>query len=131
MQEKLAEVLRCDKRIAYGILFGSAARGSKTAHGDLDIAVELAAGESMTALELGALVSRLEQASGETVDLVRLEEAPPGLAFRIFRDGVSLHVADREAYVARKARAILDYLDFKPVEELCARGVLEAARRGR
>jgi hypothetical protein len=38
---------------------------------------------------------------------------------------------DRAALVARKARVILDYLDFKPVEELCAAGVLRAAARGR
>ena len=33
------------------------------------------------------------------------------------------------ALVARKTRAILDYLDFKPVEDLCAAGVLRAAAR--
>ena len=34
--------------------------------------------------------------------------------------------------VARKARALLDYLDWKPVEERCAEGILRAAAaRGR
>ncbi len=37
-------------------------------------------------------------------------------------------VRDRGALVSRKARAILEYLDFRPVEELCASGVLAAAR---
>ena len=30
-----------------------------------------------------------------------------------------------------KARAILEYLDFKPIEDLCTRGVLAAATRDR
>ena len=38
---------------------------------------------------------------------------------------------DHAALVRRKARAILEYLDFKPIEELCAAGVLRAAARGR
>jgi hypothetical protein len=54
------------------------------------------------------------------------------LAYRIFRDGHVLIERDRRALVARKARAILDYLDFKPVEDLCTAGILRAAaRRGR
>jgi len=33
--------------------------------------------------------------------------------------------------VERKTRAILEYLDFQPIEELCARGALAAAAHGR
>jgi hypothetical protein len=61
------------------------------------------------------------------VDLVLLDEAPPALAYRVFRDGRTIVVRDRPALAARRARAFLDYLDFRPVEELCARGVLAAA----
>jgi hypothetical protein len=57
-----------------------------------------------------------------------MEEAPPGLAYRVFATGQVLLERDRPAMVGRKAQAILDYLDFKPIEELCARGVLAAAR---
>ena len=64
-------------------------------------------------------------------DLVLIDAAPPGLAYRVFRDGVVLVVADRAAFVERKAKAILEYLDFRWVEEACAQGVLAAAARGR
>jgi hypothetical protein len=73
-------------------------------------------------------VSRLESAAGKRVDLVLLEEVPPAIAYRFFRDGVEILVRDRSALVNRKARAILEYLDFRPIEELCASGVLTAAR---
>jgi uncharacterized protein YutE (UPF0331/DUF86 family) len=55
---------------------------------------------------------------------VLLNDAPPGLAYRIFKDGTVLTVRDAAAFQSRLARAILEYLDFRPVEELFTRGVL-------
>ena len=37
-----------------------------------------------------------------------LGEAPPAVAYRVFRDGQILVVKDRRAFVERKARAILE-----------------------
>ena len=51
-----------------------------------------------------------------------LDEAPAPLAYRIFRDGRLIVERDHAALVARKARVLLEYLDFKPVEERCAAG---------
>ena len=80
---------------------------------------------------LGGLIARLEAVLGRRVDLVLLDEAPSPLAYRIFRDGRLILERDHAALVARKTRAILDYLDFNPIEDLCAAGVLRAAARGR
>jgi predicted nucleotidyltransferase len=131
MLEALRRVLAEDPRIAYALVFGSSARGAGGPHSDVDVAVGLAPGLRLTALELGELASRLEDAAGKPVDLVLLEEAPPGLAYRVFRDGRPILERDRRAMVERKARAILEYLDFQPIEELCARGALAAATHGR
>jgi predicted nucleotidyltransferase len=128
--DRLRKVLQADERIAYALLFGSAARGSAHAQSDLDVAVGLTSGHSFTARDIGELTSRLESASGRAVHLVLLDEAPPGLAYRVFRDGVRLMVRDEHALKTRLARAILDYLDFQPVEEMFTRGVLRA-RHGR
>ena len=81
--------------------------------------------------DLGTLIRDLESAAGRTVDLVHLDEAGPALAYRVFRDGVVVVQRDRRALVHRKAKAILDYLDFKPIEDVFVRGALEAAKRGR
>lgn len=129
MFEAVADVLRADDRVQYALVFGSRARGSAHRGSDLDVAVGLS--ERPDVREIGDLIGRLESASGETVDLVLLDEAPPGLAFRIFRDGEVLFERDQRAFADRKARAILDYLDFKPIEDLCTRGVLGAATHGR
>jgi predicted nucleotidyltransferase len=81
----------------------------------------------MSALEIGDLIAGLEHAARRSVDLVILDEAPPGLAYRIFRDGRLIVEKNRRALVERKTRAILEYLDFRPIEALAARGALAAA----
>jgi len=131
MLDALARALADDSRIAYALVFGSSARGSAGAGSDLDVAVGLAAGARLTTLELGELTTRLEGATGRPVDLVLLDDAPPALAYRVFRDGRPIVQRDPGAMVERKARAILEYLDFQPIEELCARGALDAAVHGR
>jgi len=129
--EQLERALERDTRLAYALLFGSRARGSEHAASDLDIAVGLAPGRRLDSRELGALVSDLEQATGLSVDLVLLDEAPSPVAYRVFRDGQVLLNRDHNAFVERKTRAILEYLDFRPLEEIAVRGVLAVAADGR
>jgi len=132
MIDALQAVLEADARVAYALVFGSVARGDSHAGSDVDVAIGLCAGPRLAIGEIGEIVSRLEvAASGRSVDLVLLDEAPPALAYRVFRDGRVIVLRDPAALADRKARAVLEYLDFKPVEDLCTRGVLAAASRGR
>jgi predicted nucleotidyltransferase len=131
MVDALRRALEAEAAIVYAVLFGSRARGTEHAASDADVAVELAPGAPRDPQTLGLLMARLESAAGRPIHLVLLDEAPAPLAYRIFRDGRLLVERDHAALTARKARAILDYLDFKPVEDLCAAGVLRAAARGR
>lgn len=129
MLDALRRALESEPQVAYALLFGSGGRGTLRPDSDLDVDLGLVPGAPMTALELGDLASRLETAAGRPIDLVLLDEAPPGVAYRAFKDGRVLVERDRRALVERKTRAILEHLDFKPVEELFSRGVLAA--RGR
>ena len=113
--------------ITFAIVFGSCARGTTHAGSDVDVALEFARCRRPETYELGAIVSRLEDAVEQSVDVVALEDAPPGLAYRLFRDGVEVLVRNRPALVERKTRAILEYLDYRPVEETLTKAVL--ARR--
>lgn len=117
MFPSVADILQADPRVPYAIVFGSWARGTQHGGSDLDVAI---GGDpsGWNALELGQLIGRLEAAAARPVDLVLLDEAPPGLAFRIFRDGKVLVQRDAAALAARKARAALDYFDWQPVEAL-------------
>jgi hypothetical protein len=126
--EKLRKILESESRVAYAVLYGSAARSQDRPESDVDVALGLYRDARLSTRDLGDIASRLESAVGRSIDLVLLDEAPPALAYRIFRDGQLLVVRDRSALVDRKVRAILEYLDFQPIEELCANGVLAAAR---
>jgi predicted nucleotidyltransferase len=128
--DALRRILADDARIEYALVFGSSARGTAHAGSDLDVAVGLKSSTRLGALELGALVSRLENAAGCSVDLVVLDEAPPGLAYRVFRDGRVIVEKNHRLLIERKTRAILEYLDFRPIESLASSGVLTAATRG-
>jgi predicted nucleotidyltransferase len=128
--ERLRSILEKDERVAYALVFGSRARGKVHGHSDTDVAVGLVEGTSLSTSDVGDLISRLESAAEGPVDLVLLDEANPGLAYRIFRDGQVIVEKDRPTLVARRARAILEYLDFKPIEETFTRAVLEAGHRG-
>ena len=116
-------------QVTYTLVFESCARGTAHASSDIDIALGFDRGRRPGAYEIGAIVSRIEEATGQSVDVVVLDDAPPGLAYRVFRDGVTVLVRNRSALVERKARAILEYLDFQPVEEALSKAVL--ARRSR
>ena len=128
MIDVLRTVLGDDRRVAFALLFGSEARGRAHAHSDVDVAI--ATVDVPNALVVGEITSALERATGRQVQLVLLNEAPPGLAYRIFREGKPIVIRDHAAFKARLARAILDYLDFKPVEDVFTRAVLRA-RHGR
>ena len=130
MFEDLHAVLDADSRVAYGLVFGSSVKGTAHPGSDVDVAIGVRGTCRLDLIELGELRSKLEAAAGRPVDLILLEEAPPGLAYRVFRDGRMILARDERALNARRARAILEYLDFRPLEELCTRGVL-AARNGR
>jgi predicted nucleotidyltransferase len=125
------QVLAGDSRVAYALSFGSSARDTAHQRSDFDIAVAFHRGVTIEPRALGELVASLERAAGRPVDLLLIDEAPPPVAYRVFRDGRVLVENDRQALVARKARAILEYLDFQPFEDLVARGVLTAAAHGR
>lgn len=133
LREQLIEVLRpvleADARIAYALVFGSAARGTAHSHSDVDIALGLTAGSVLGTLEIGELVSSLERVAGTGADIVMLHEAAPGLAYRIFRDGHLVFARDPRALAARRAQAILEYLDFRPIEDLFSRTILSTPSR--
>lgn len=129
--QAIHDILAADRRIAFGLVFGAAARGTTHAGSDIDVAVGLEPGASLDHRALGDLLSRLESATGREVDLIVVGETSSPLAYRIFRDGVLLFERNHAALVDAKADAILQYLDFQPVEALCARGVLRAASDGR
>ena len=132
MLDQLRSALEGEPDVLYALVFGSTGRGTQHEGSDVDVGLELGTAAARDPRAIGALVSRLEAAAGVPVDVVLLDEAPSPVAYRAFRDGLLLLERDHAALAARKARAIVEYLDFKPIEDLCAAGVLRrAAASGR
>ena len=90
--DQVEQVVARDSRIAYTLVFGSTARGTATPDSDVDVAIGLQPGAAYSARDVGALIADLEHATGRRVDLVVADEAPPAVAYRIFRDGVPVFV---------------------------------------
>jgi predicted nucleotidyltransferase len=106
----LTQALAADTSVTLAVLFGSEARGAARGTSDLDVAV---AGPDPS--ELPALALRLERATGRSVDLLSLTNAPPLLRFEIARDGRVL--VERQPYLWSdfKARAMVDWWDWAPI----------------
>lgn len=121
----LQDALSREPRVLYALLFGSRARG--TAHSGSDVDVALGLDGPVSNRDLADLAGRIEVAAGAPVDLVLLDEVGPGVAYRVFRDGIDLFIRDRPAYVQRKAQAIVDWFDWEPIERRLSDGVLRRA----
>ncbi|HEX6899160.1 MAG TPA: nucleotidyltransferase domain-containing protein [Thermoanaerobaculia bacterium] len=128
---ELREVLAKDERVDCAWLFGSAARGEAGPLSDVDVAVLLSPSIAPeTRLEITAALWEALERRCPRVDLVILEEAPPALRHRVFRDGILLVERDERRRVAFETRAIQEYLDFQYLSEIYDRALLARAAEG-
>ena len=134
--DRLADALDHEGVIA-AMLIGSQARGTAGPLSDVDVGVWHEPGLTPSArLDLRlALTDAAARALGtDEVDVVLLNRATPLMRHRAVRDGVRLVERDFRARVRFEARAILDYLDTKPLRAELARGMrnrIEEDRFGR
>jgi len=130
--DELREILVKDRHVDCAWLFGSMARGDAGPLSDVDVAVLLDPSVPPEArLDIAtALVEHLERLCGR-VDLVLIDEAPPALRHRVFREGLLLFERDVRRRVAFEVRAIQEYLDFQPLAEVYDRALIARAAGGR
>jgi len=118
-QSAIEAVIKKDSNILFAYLFGSKVKKSSRFGSDLDIAVYFK--DEPEILEIGALVLKLEEAANCKVDLVslnNLDKLNPTLAYSIISEGIVAYLKDEELFKQFKELVILQYLDFKPVNEL-------------
>jgi predicted nucleotidyltransferase len=126
-RRRLGTLLDRDGVVA-ALLFGSQATGRAGPLSDIDVAVWLDPElDSDARLEMRL---RLSAALGD-VDLVVLNDASPLLIQRARQSGTVLIDRDPRARVRLETRALIEYLDTKPLREELARGTRNRLKEGR
>lgn len=125
-----ARVLSSRPEVAAAYLHGSAARGEPAA--DLDIAV-LFNGTAPHAGELETLAAQLQAEgapAGPELDVRPLAGTSPRFRANVLREGRLLYEADRTARLEFEARALSEWLDFKPTWERMRRRMFDRWAHG-
>ncbi|MGE5281055.1 MAG: type VII toxin-antitoxin system MntA family adenylyltransferase antitoxin [Chloroflexota bacterium] len=131
--ERLSHALDQEGVIA-AMLIGSQARGNVGPLSDVDIAVwHDRSLDPRGRLDLQLkLADEAGRALGtDEIDIVMLNRVPPLLRHRAVRDARLLVERDPVARVRLDARALLDYLDTKPLRAEMSRGLRKRIREGR
>lgn len=126
LEQSLLQVLEGTPGVRLAVLYGSAARGDDHEGSDLDIGVSFERGADVGP----RLEVELSRISHRTVDLVRLDEAPPLLRFEIARDGRLLLERAPFAWTDFKARAMVDWWDWAPLAHALQASALQRVREG-
>ena len=82
-ESEVTAYLESHPLVAFAFLFGSRGRDRGRATSDLDVAVHLR--PSFTQADVTAIWADLERITGKDVDLVVLNDAPPGIAWAAMR----------------------------------------------
>ncbi len=113
-------------------LFGSAARSRSTKDSDIDIAV-LINERKLKNKTCDDLANDYYDASPSfslrSVDIVILNNASPYLKHRVLKTGEILFDRDRKLRVAFTTRAVIEYIDFRPIEKIFNKAVANRIRR--
>ncbi len=113
--------------LIYAIIFGSVLTDYFRKDSDIDIAVRFKHGY-MPIDRLLDLGYELEQYIDYRVDIVDVLQASPSLRYMIFTKGKLIFCQDRSVYIEDKATSYSLYLDFKYVDELHFRRIINAIR---
>ena len=131
--KRIIDYFRARKEVSALYLFGSAAKGRQNAGSDIDVAV-LVDEKKLQEKNFDILRRDYYAASPRltlgSMDIVILNTAPPHLKHRILKTGSLLFDRNRKLRVKFAANAILEYLDYKPIEDICLRAVAGRFRRG-
>jgi predicted nucleotidyltransferase len=128
--DALAAAVAEEPAVVAAWVFGSVARGSAGPLSDLDVAIAVAAGSDEEAV-CGRVHDRLaRRLASDRIDLVSFLAASVPLRYRIVRDGRLVACRDPALRQRLTARAVMEYLDFKPTQDEAQRQVASAIRGG-
>lgn len=129
--KRITDYFQDRKEVAAVYLFGSFGGPRENRESDIDIAILL--DETKSEKNYNRFKDKYFAASPnfslKSVDIVILNDASSYLKHRILRTGKLLLEKNRPFRVRFTQRAILEYLDYRPIEEICLKGVANRVRR--
>jgi predicted nucleotidyltransferase len=123
IQNSFKSILEKDDNVIFALLFGSMARNDMRYGSDIDIAIYF--NDSQTLYAIGNLCLKLEEAVNYKTDLVelnKLDKTNPVLAYTIVSEGIIIINKDIKIFNGYKKSVLLQYLDFKPTNDLINSG---------
>ena len=124
--ERIIRYFKSTAEVSTLYIFGSLGKGKKTSESDIDVAVLI--DESKLKRKNFELLKRKYYAASPTfsmrpVDIVILNTAPPFLKYQVLKTGRIFFERNRTLRVRFTERAITEYLDYKPIEDICLKAV--------
>lgn len=124
LTRKIRQALEPDDRIEFVLIFGSMARDEVRENSDVDIAIGIArdvANPLQLRLDVMARLSDLHS----RVDVIIADTAPPALAYRIARDGLTVFSRRPTSITNFKARAYSMYPDWQRIMRVQEKAMLD------
>jgi|SRR3990172_4162058 len=129
---RIIDYFRAKPEVSALYIFGSAAGGMATDESDIDIAVLIddhkKGRRSYDSLRKTYYASS-PKLSIRPLDIVILNTASSFLKHRIIKNGRVLFDRDRRLSRRFAGDAIIEYLDYKPIEDICLKAVAGRFRR--
>ena len=119
MLSNLTTYLQGKKNLVFALLFGSYAKQTQTFLSDVDIAIYTT--KPLPLIDLGLLLSDLEEITHKKVDVVILNDlykTDARLAFNIVNNHKVLYQNNTEVYTEFKSQSMQYYFDIMPMYEL-------------
>lgn len=132
--KRITTYFKCRDEVSALYIFGSAANGKETAESDIDIAVLITdrkKDEKTYETLKKTYYAASPRFSLRTIDIVVLNTAPTFLKHRIIKTGTVLFDRNRRLRARFVADSIIEYLDYKPIEDICLKAVAGRFKRAR
>ncbi len=130
--QRIVDYFKGREEVSSLFIFGSAASGEMMPESDIDLAV-LINDRRKGRISYDSLRKKYYAVSPKfsmrNVDITILNTAPPFLKHRIIKTGKVLFDKNRRMRVIFAARAVLEYFDYKPIEDACLKAVTGRFRR--
>ena len=111
--KQLQKWLKDNNEIGLAILFGSYAKGTQTSHSDLDLAIQLVSGASLTALQKLDFIEQIGSLLLINIDLIDLNVVGQPLLSQIMKYGKLLK-GDQLQYAELAIKNVNTGQDFLP-----------------